>query len=395
MNKEYLKNLREFSKNIKILYVEDNKEARASTMELLKMFFKDIVVAFDGKDGLDKFSHTDNQDIQLVVTDINMPNMDGLEMIAKIKEINKDISIMVISAYNEIDYLMESIKIQVDSYILKPINTTIFIPTISKVLKKLKLEIENKEYKNNLEKLVKQQVQEIEEQNKIIFQQSKLAAMGEMIDSIAHQWKQPLGTISLHLQSLQIKNSLNDKINPEDIEQCTTSINLQIKHLISTIDEFRGFFRPDAKVENVCIKEIVDSVMLLLKDEIIKSKININIDGDFNLTAKMISNEFKHILINLLNNAKDAFNNTKKSKNININIKKEETFAVLQISDNAGGIPEDIIQNIFKANFTTKKSSGGTGMGLYMSKLITEKIHGILSVENISDGAMFSIKIPI
>ena len=395
MNKEYIKNLREFSQNLKILYVEDNQEARDSTMELLTMFFKNIIIAVDGEDGLDKFKDENNKDIQLIITDINMPKLNGLDMISKIKEHNEDISILVISAYSEIEYLMESIKIQVDDYLLKPIQTTTFVSVISKILKKIKLENENKEYKNNLEQLVQKQVDEIEKQNKIIYQQSKLAAMGEIIDSIAHQWKQPISTISILTQSLQIQCNLDNDFNIENIKKCSKSVDLQIKHLLSTIDEFRNFFRPDINTQTVHIKEIIDSTLILLKDELIKHDISIDITGDTDIIINIIPNEFKHILINIINNAKDAFQKIIKDKLININIKQDNKSVQLTISDNAGGIPIDIIEHIFEPNFTTKELGKGTGIGLYMSKMIIEKINGTLIVNNNSNGAVFTIRIPL
>lgn len=129
---------------IKVLYVEDNEQARVSTLAVLSEFFFNIIVAIDGEDGLEKFS---KNKIDLIITDINMPNLDGLDMIEKIREKNKEISVLLLSAYNDIEYFRHSIKLGVDGYLLKPLNIDQFLELLAKVVEKLKL---RKELKENL-----------------------------------------------------------------------------------------------------------------------------------------------------------------------------------------------------------------------------------------------------
>jgi len=383
MNKEYINSLKDFSKNLTVLYVEDNKEARDSTIELLKIFFNNIVIAYDGMDGIEKF----NSSIDIIITDINMPKMNGIDMIKKIKEINNNIPVLIISAHNETEYLMDSIKSKVYDYILKPIQTNDFINIISKILDTIKDKTDTLKYKDNLEN-------KIIEQDKIIHQQAKLAAMGEMIDSIAHQWQQPINAISLNIQSLQMKDMVNEDLTFEDVNICANKVNIQIQHLLSTMNEFRNFFRPNISTQKILLEDSLKSILILLKDTITSEKMNINIMGDLDTEVNIIQNEFKHIVINIINNAKDEFKKDQKNKKIDINIRKELDFTYVDISDNAGGIPENIIDHIFQSNFTTKEDGKGTGIGLYMSKTIIEKINGTILVKNVKDGAMFTIKIP-
>ena len=383
MNKEYINSLKDFSKNLTVLYVEDNKEARNSTIELLKIFFNNIIIAYDGMDGIEKF----NSSIDIIITDINMPKMNGIDMIKKIKEINNNIPVLIISAHNETEYLMDSIKSKVYDYILKPIQTNDFINIISKILDTIKDKTDTLKYQDNLEN-------KIIEQDKIIHQQAKLAAMGEMIDSIAHQWQQPINAISLNIQSLQMKDMVNEDLTFEDVNMCANKVNIQIQHLLSTMNEFRNFFRPNISTQKVLLEDSLKSILILLKDTITSEKMNINIMGDLDTKVNIIQNEFKHIVINIINNAKDEFKKDQKNKKIDINIRKELDFTYVDISDNAGGIPENIIDHIFKSNFTTKEDGKGTGIGLYMSKTIIEKINGTILVKNVKDGAMFTIKIP-
>ena len=383
MNKEYINSLKDFSKNLTVLYVEDNKEARDSTIELLKIFFNNILIAYDGMDGIEKF----NSSIDIIITDINMPKMNGIDMIKKIKEINNNIPVLIISAHNETEYLMDSIKSKVYDYILKPIQTNDFINIISKILDTIKDKTDTLKYKDNLEN-------KIIEQDKIIHQQAKLAAMGEMIDSIAHQWQQPINAISLNIQSLQMKDMVNEDLTFEDVNICANKVNIQIQHLLSTMNEFRNFFRPNISTQKILLEDSLKSILILLKDTITSEKMNINIMGDLDTEVNIIQNEFKHIVINIINNAKDEFKKDQKNKKIDINIRKELDFTYVDISDNAGGIPENIIDHIFQSNFTTKEDGKGTGIGLYMSKTIIEKINGTILVKNVKDGAMFTIKIP-
>ena len=149
-----------FLKDIKLLYVEDNNEARESTLEVLEEFFSNITVAIDGMDGLDKFK---NNDIELIITDINMPKLNGLKMIEEIKKIDKEVSVLILSAYGESEYFMESIKLGVDGYLLKPIEMSQFITILKKVTEKIKLKNEL-EYNLNLFK----QYQEITDKSNIV-----------------------------------------------------------------------------------------------------------------------------------------------------------------------------------------------------------------------------------
>ena len=138
MDKEYIENLKRFSKILNVLYVEDNKEARDSTFELLEMFFNNITVLTNGEDGLNHFLSSQTDDIHLVVTDINMPKLNGLDMVERIKEYNSDIYVLILSAYEESGYLLKSINIQVNGYLLKPICTYDFIFTLAKILEQIK-----------------------------------------------------------------------------------------------------------------------------------------------------------------------------------------------------------------------------------------------------------------
>ena len=233
-----------------------------------------------------------------------------------------------------------------------------------------------------LEIKIEKAVIEARHKDKILQKKEKSAAMGEMIDSIAHQWKQPVGVIKMCLDMILLDISRGNLDKEYIIKNIQTSI-LQVDHLTSTIDEFRNFFKPDKKIESITIKEIIDSSMLLVKDELIKNTISCDAHIKDDLSVNINKNEFIHVILNLLNNAKDAFNeNGIKNRTINLTAYKKDSKTILEICDNAGGIPESIIGKIFDSRFTTKEHIQGTGIGLYMSKQIIEKYNGKIEASN-------------
>jgi len=244
-------------------------------------------------------------------------------------------------------------------------------------------------HKENLEEKVKKEVEKRVYQEQILMKQSRLALMGEMIDAIAHQWKQPLNAISLSSQILELEK---ENLTSTSITQFVQNINLQIQHMVTTLDEFRSFFRDNKEKENFCMSNVVKKVLLLLKDDLSSHNIAIetNIKDDF--CIKGIQNEFEHILITLITNAKDIFEQRKiKPRKIVINSIKKGDFYYLEVIDNAGGVPESVIDKIFELNFTTRED--GTGVGLYLANQIAVKHLGVLGVENIEGGAKFYFKV--
>jgi len=246
-----------------------------------------------------------------------------------------------------------------------------------------------------LERMVKEEVEKNRQQQLYMFQRNRLAQMGEMLSMIAHQWRQPLNNLSLINQMLILKfqeNILNDKAIQE-FEKDTTR---QIRQMSQTITDFSNFFRPEVNSINFDLKEVIEKVIAVLQPVVQKEGITIDIECTSNITINGYPNELGQTVINLLNNAKDALIENKiKIKKIDIAIRREEAFVELSIKDNAGGIPPHIINNIFDPYFSTK-AKNGTGLGLYMSKMIIEEhMKGELSVSNDTEGAIFTIKLPI
>lgn len=255
------------------------------------------------------------------------------------------------------------------------------------------LQGELQEINKTLEHRIDEEVSLRDANHKLYEQQAKMAAMGEMMDAVAHQWKQPLNALSLMTDMLQGDFS-SGSVDQAYIDEIRDDAQTQIQHMVTTLDEFRNFFRPKDKSETFGIKRCVQSVMLLVNDEFMQNNINIHIQSDKEILIHGIENEFKHLILNIINNAKDAFNERDiKQRDIYIHFYQEDNHINLEIEDNAGGIPEDVIHDIFKPEITTKEESKGTGIGLYMSMQIAQKLNGSLSVTNTDKGARFLLEI--
>ncbi|SFV54975.1 Putative two-component sensor histidine kinase [hydrothermal vent metagenome] len=237
---------------------------------------------------------------------------------------------------------------------------------------------------------------EKEFQEQKLLQQSRLAQMGEMISMIAHQWRQPLAAIGASSAKMRIKAHLNKNSNKLTIES-TEKIDSLIQHLSQTINDFRNFFKPDKIKSNISYTEMIDSVFDIVTSTI--SAKNITITKSLNTDDKMniYVSEVKQVILNLLKNAEDALlDNEIENPVIKIYTYRNKNMLILEVIDNAGGIPENIIDKIFDPYFSTKKEKNGTGLGLYMSKtIIEEHCGGQLSVCNTNNeegkGAIFKI----
>ncbi len=250
--------------------------------------------------------------------------------------------------------------------------------------------------KSNIElkKRVEEELQKSRDKDKILYHQNKLASMGEMLENIAHQWRQPLSQINSSV--LLIDNALNEKnnLNPE-IEERLLEIESLTKYLSNTIDDFKDFFDEDKDKKTFSLKTIIEKSVYIVKGGFTKHEIEIEVDVHNAFMCHSYENELQQVLVVILNNAKDALiNRNSYQALISIYVKIEGDSYIVEICDNAGGISKDIRDKIFDPYFTTKHKSQGTGLGLYMAKkIIHESLDGELSVSNREFGTCFEIKI--
>ena len=253
-----------------------------------------------------------------------------------------------------------------------------------------------KELNKTLEKRVIEEITKNEEKQKLLFWQSRMASLGQMLANIAHQWRQPLTELNLTLFNMK-KASIHN--NEKKVDELYKESKTLISSMSSTIDDFTNFFNPQKEKKSFEIKDAINEALIILRKVIELENIHIQIDVPINYKVIGVSNELSQVIINLIQNSKDAFiQNDIKNKTIIITLKEElildKKYALLEIKDNAGGISDENLEKIFEPYFTTKHKSQGTGLGLFMSKMIIEKsLEGELSHKNCDDGSIFIIKL--
>jgi len=236
---------------------------------------------------------------------------------------------------------------------------------------------------------------EILEKDEIMIAQSRHAAMGEMISMIAHQWRQPISVIAMDANNILADIELN-MINEDELRDSSRDIITQTAELSKTIDDFREFFKPNKSIEKIYLIQVFNDAYNVIGKSLENNSIEIIVNIDKTIEIETFSRELMQVIINIIKNAKEVFSEKNiSSKLITINSSFDEESIRIDISDNAGGINEDILVKIFDPYFTTKGAKNGTGLGLYISKIIIEKhLHGTIKAFNKDDGANFEIVLP-
>jgi PAS domain S-box-containing protein len=227
----------------------------------------------------------------------------------------------------------------------------------------------------------------LKQQEKMLLQQARTAAVGEMIGNIAHQWRQPLSMISTISTGTRLQIELNNSISNDELIKNLDLINNHTQRLSTTIDDFRNFFKGDTSHKsNFNINEVIKKVEELTKDSFKNNFVTVIQDIQENIVIDGNENLLTHALINIYNNALDALKaiDLDKKRLFFISLKKEDSKIIIEMKDNAGGIDKNYLERIFEPYFTTKHESLGTGLGLYMThQIITKQFHGILTAKNI------------
>ena len=343
----------------------------------------------------------------LITTMVALPIIKLSETSQKISKGNISLRVNLNNRSDEIGILSKSFNDMVDSIEKSQIDLkksrddlerrveerTVELKELNNSLQEKSKEL--KELNENLENRVMNEISKRQRQQQLLIQQSKLAAMGEMIGNIAHQWRQPLNALSLVLQNIDFNYKLGE-LDDEFMDKSIKKANLLTTNMSKTIDDFRNFFKPNKEKKVFSLQESINKAISLIDATLNNNNIKLDYHRGDEILIYGFMNEFSQVILNIINNAKDALNEKKvENATIKIEIKKEESNVLIIIEDNAGGISKDIIDKIYDPYFTTKEEGKGTGIGLYMSKVIIEEnMGGKIIAENINAGARFTISIP-
>ena len=381
-----------------IIIVSNGEEMLDANLQLIKFFdqFKDFE-DFKKKTKCICDFFEDDVPNEEYITKKGYGNLKWMELL--LKNPDKHFKVIIKNHGEKYHFLIQAVETILDD----ETGESVIIITFNDITTEINSQIKLANLNENLEQLVADKTKELQELNenleqkviiesakarkkdKQLMQQSRFAALGEMIGNIAHQWRQPLSAIGSISSGVKLQMELG-LTTEEEIKQSFDKIIDNIEFLSQTIEDFRGFFKEDKELVDFDIIQTINKTLSIL--ETTYKDNNIKIITDFK-SDKFISNgmpsELSQVILNILNNAKDAtVSNNIENRLVHIEVKSENGKNIIQIQDNAGGIPDDIIDKIFDPYFTTKHQSQGTGIGLYMSKDIIENhMKGLISVQNL------------
>ena len=350
---------------INILIVDDVEANLISLEALLESINEDYTI-IKANSGMLALEYALNQNIDLIILDIQMPEMDGFEVAQLLKSNKKTRDIPVVfltAAFKSDEWREKGFELGAVDYLTKPIDENQFINRISLYTKLIKTIELNRE------------------KDKALSQQSKMASMGEMIGNIAHQWRQPLSVISTAASGVKLEQEMGE-LTDARLAEMLDKINSSAQYLSQTIDDFRDFIKGETKIVEFNLCEYLEKAFLI-EDGIIKNNDIILIkDIDQDIYIKNYANLFLQIIVNIINNAKDALQDIQADRYIFVTLKKVDNVAKITIRDNGGGIDKEIMPKIFDVYFTTKHQTQGTGLGLYMTYNMCKSMNGAIDVSN-------------
>jgi C4-dicarboxylate-specific signal transduction histidine kinase len=412
------------NKKIPVLIVDDRPDNLNSLEALLNDLGLDLVRAQSGNEAL---RHTLYCDFALVLLDVQMPEMDGFETAELMRKSPKtrQLPIIFITAGMKEDYqLFKGYEAGAVDYLTKPIEPLILrskVKVFCDLFRQrgeledaraelevrngelqenhLDLEIQNRKLKETYLELQEETsqrlraVENLRDNELLMIQQSRMAAMGEMLNNIAHQWRQPMNVLGLKVQEIGLSYEFGG-FSKELLDTNIAKSMEILQHMSQTIADFQGFSSPDKEKRVFSVDRVVTKMISLIQGNFNELGIVIDLVTSGEPQINGFPNEFGQVLLNLLANSKDALLERETcDARITVRSWSEDERALLTITDNAGGINEEILAKIFDPYFTTKELGKGTGIGLFMSKTIIEKnMGGRLTACNVEGGAQFRIE---
>jgi len=427
---------------MRVLIVEDNANARKLLRLTLEHYGCSVIEAQDGQEGLELAVC---QPPDIIISDALMPRMDGFQLIRAVKAdpaLRAIPFIFYSSTYTGEKEHELALSLGAEAFINKPVEPAVlwertcaiiqecaarqqaapqqainegeerFLREYSQVVA-TKLEEKVRELEEalvlrkqaeeelrrlniELEQRIAQEVEKNRAKDHILAHQARLAAMGEMLSNIAHQWRQPLNNIALIIQNQQAEfadQSLTQTACNEYTQECLKMLG----YLSHTIDTFCDFYQPDHGRQSFELNQAIDESLRLVQDDLEACDIVVTLTKCCDLVINGYRKEFSQVLVNIIQNAKEAILLQQPSQpQIEIRCSQQDSRALIRVIDNGGGIPQEIMHKVFDPYFTRKFKAQGVGMGLYMAKMIIEKhMSGRIAVSNHADGAEVSLELPL
>lgn len=348
-----------------------------------------------------------NGTFDLFIVDYLLNHINGIELVVEIRSRGLDAPIIFLTGYGNEEVAVSALKVGANDYLPKAkLTPELLAYSVHHAFEVVEYERQKRQYEEQLckktkeleelnrqlENRVSEEVKKNKEQEHMLILQNRLAAMGEMLSFIAHQWKQPLNAIGLIAQGLQEDCGSGDYTKEYVLGEINLIMEI-IKHLSNTVDDFRSFIKTDTQCCQCKLSDVIKRIVNIIKPSFREKSIAIETEFIDDPEIYCMTNQLMHALINIINNARDALLERKvKSPKVTIVVDRYVEKARITIRDNAGGIDEQILNSIFEPYVTTKKE--GSGIGLYMSRLLVEKnMNGRIYARNTEEGAEFVIEI--
>lgn len=360
-----------------ILVVDDDPNILEGMKIMLESYVKELYAASNGEEGL-KAYHQYHPDI--IVTDIQMPHMNGIELARQVKWENEEVFVILITAFGDEEYLMQAIDVSADAYFKKPLSPL-------KVLKKL----DQFALARNAREATRHEEQ-LQLQNKLI------RAKVEIIRDIAHHWRQPINAISIMLEEMLDYMEQDLGIDDHYLQENTNKISHLLQDVSHSIQKFQNLYKkPDESQENRPLQKLLQEILDIFHPALTKCRLSPTLQIDPSIAAHTIPVSFNDCFITIIKNALEACEKTQpESPVLLINGQLTGDKIILRVQDNFGGVSEEILETLFQPYATTKFHSAGTGLSLFFAKALIEgELGGHLDVKNHDQGAEFTIGLPL
>lgn len=368
--------------NYTIVIVEDDDGLRHLINKRLELDGFRTITLNTGKEVLDYIDK--KSDNVIIILDFKLPDISGKEIAEKIVAEEKNIPFIVMTGHGDEQTAVEMMKLGARDYLVKESNfVELLVPVINQTVQQIELE-----------KKLTQVVLTSREKDSLMMMQSRQASLGEMVGNVTCQWNSPLNMIKENIHEVY-NDFIYGNLEKDKFEKVTSDISYEIDKLTSIITDFQAFFKPETEKNTFELDKIVRKAIKLVEPALKNNNIAIEVDLQEGIKIHGYQNEYIQVILILLNNSMDVLLQRKiENPIIKIYLRFEDNSSILTVTDNAGGISENLMNKIFDPYFTTKKGGEGTGLGLYLSKSFIERdMGGKLTARNADRGMEFKIEI--